>query len=91
MEIAKNYDGKVVPYFWLRQHQMQVEVASKKWTLPQLMINRNLLINGHHKNCLLSPRIELLLFHMVFMVAGKTVAKMEVGLEPDPPEVGVGV
>ena len=30
VEIAKNYDGKVVPYFWLRQQQMQVEVASKK-------------------------------------------------------------
>ena len=28
---------------------------------------------------------------MVFMVAGKTVAKMKVGLEPDPPEVGVGI
>ena len=25
------------------------------------------------------------------MVAGKTVAKMKVGLEPDPPEVGVGI
>ena len=30
VEIAKNYDGKVVPYFWLRQQQMQVKVASKK-------------------------------------------------------------
>ena len=27
----------------------------------------------------------------MFMVAGKTVAKMKVGLEPDPPEVGVGI
>ena len=28
---------------------------------------------------------------MVFMVVGKTVAKMKVGLEPDSPEVGVGI
>ena len=30
VEITKNYDGRVMPYFWLRQQQMQVEVTSKK-------------------------------------------------------------
>ena len=55
VEIAKNYEGRVVPYFWLRQQQKQVEVASKKRTLPQSMVIRNLLINGRRKKLFTLP------------------------------------